>query len=264
MKQMHTIALLTDFSTRDWYVASMKAVILSIKPDINIIDITHDIPAGDIRAGAFTLLSSFKYFPAGTIFCAVVDPGVGSIRLPIAIKTSSFVFVGPDNGIFSFALSAEKDISVRSIDSASFHLPDVSAIFHGRDIFAPAAAHLASGKSFESIGRALSSCVKLDWEKPTIKAELIRGKVIYIDRFGNAITNIRAKDIQSTGKNFTHVVVTSRQSEPIRIVDYYQQAPLHSLLALVDSSGFLEIAVNGGSAAESLKILVGDEIEARV
>jgi S-adenosyl-L-methionine hydrolase (adenosine-forming) len=185
------------------------------------------------------------------------------MRRPIAVKTSEHFFVGPDNGLFSFALAGQKSITVRSIDSKTLMLPVISTVFHGRDVFAPVSAHLAEGTPFETVGREIPSFTKLEWEKPIIKSDYIKGKVVHIDRFGNAITNISALDIASTRTTHTHVVLSTRPSGPIRLCDYYQQVAPNSPLALVDSSGFLEIAVNGGSAAEFLRILTGDEIELR-
>src|SRR5262245_32283700 len=192
---MQTITLTTDFGTRDWFVGTMKGVILGIKPRARVVDITHEIAPGDIRGGAFALMASCRYFPKGTLHVAVVDPGVGSRRRAIAVRTANSILIGPDNGVLSWALRGETIQSIRQLENRRYFLEPVSRTFHGRDIFAPVAAHLSRGVALERLGRELHDLVRLPWPEPVKQREEIRGEIVYIDRFGNAITNIRGERI---------------------------------------------------------------------
>jgi len=248
---MPIIALTTDFGSSDWFVGSMKGVILGINPQVTIVDLTHEIPAGDIRAGAFALAASYKCFPRLTVHCAVVDPGVGSERAPIAVKTSDYWFVGPDNGVLSFALAQEKVREVRRLDNDEYFRKPVSHTFHGRDIFAPAAAHLSNGVPMNSLGSEVNEFVRVAWPQVNIDGGVTHGQVIYIDRFGNCITNI-----SSVASN---VRVAGRIECPVK--KFYQEVPSGQPLAMMGSTGFLEIAVNGGHAAKALGLKLGDVVE---
>ncbi len=185
------ITLTTDFGLDDIYVGIMKGVILSINPACTIVDITHAVTPRDIAAGAFALESSCPYFPAGAIHMAIVDPGVGSGRRALVVETERSLFVGPDNGIFSFALSAPGLKAVYALTSTDYFLPDMSATFHGRDIFAPVAAHLSKGVQPEHMGRRIDDPVILPQAVPVMRgAGILEGCIVHIDRFGNLITNI--------------------------------------------------------------------------
>ncbi|HUK81543.1 MAG TPA: SAM-dependent chlorinase/fluorinase, partial [Verrucomicrobiae bacterium] len=199
---MPIIALTTDFGSSDWFVGSMKGVILGINPQVTIVDLTHEIPAGDIRAGAFALAASYKCFPRLTVHCAVVDPGVGSERAPIAVKSADYFFVGPDNGVLSYALAQEKVREVRRLDNDEYFRKPVSHTFHGRDIFAPAAAHLSNGVPMNSLGSEVNEFVRVAWPQVNIDGGVTHGQVIYIDRFGNCITNISsvASNVRVAGR----------------------------------------------------------------
>jgi S-adenosylmethionine hydrolase len=264
---MATIALLTDFGLRDWYVGTMKAVILSINPTVQIVDVTHEIPSGNIMAGAFALSASCSYFPQGTVFLAVVDPGVGSDRKAIAVKTDRYCFVGPDNGLFSLALENALVVEMRLLDNRSLFLPNTSASFHGRDIFAPVAARLAGGADMAQLGSLATSYEKLEWCLPIVERHKIQGKVVYIDHFGNAITNIVASKyldslvLSSRNCNSTNLKITLAPEKVIPFVSHYNAVKPNTPLALIGSHGFLEIALNGGSAAILLKLQPGSMVQ---
>jgi S-adenosylmethionine hydrolase len=249
------VTLTSDFGLADGYVASTKAVVLAVCPDVRLVDITHEIPPGDVMRGALILEATVPYFPAGTVHLAVVDPGVGSGRKGIAVSSGGHYFVGPDNGLFTPFLDAP--------DAAVYALPEpgpgVSATFHGRDVFAPTAARLACGADIASLGEPLENPVRLNWPKAEATAEEIRGEVIYIDRFGNCVTSIRAGDLE-TAVSYT-VKAAGRDVGPLR--EYYAEVPPGEALALINSMGRLEIAVNGGSAVEALGLALGDEVIAK-
>ena len=192
---MSVITLTTDFGTSDWFVGTMKGVIAGIAPKATIIDLTHDLPPGDIRGGAFALAASYRFFPKGTVHVAVVDPGVGSRRKAIAVQTAKGFFVGPDNGVLSWALVKEKAKAVHALENEAYFLKPVSQTFHGRDVFAPVAAHLSRGVPIKKLGPALKDFVRLDWPEPRRQRGGIEGEVVYIDRFGNAITNLEERPV---------------------------------------------------------------------
>src|SRR5208282_3166379 len=171
--------------TRDWFVGTMKGVVAGIAPKARVIDLTHDLPQGDIRGGAFALAASCRYFPKGTVHVAVVDPGVGSRRKAIAVQTAKSIFVGPDNGVLSWALAKEKITAIHALENEAYFLQPVSRTFHGRDVFAPVAAYLSRGLPIRKLGRALKDFVRLTWPEPRVRRGGIEGEVVYIDRFGN-------------------------------------------------------------------------------
>ena len=209
-KDKPLITLITDFGLRDHFVGVMKGIIHSICPEAMIIDISHDIGFADIKHGAFTLMASYKYFPAGTIFVCVVDPGVGSERKPILIKTNDYIFIGPDNGIFSYALSRETVEKVIHISNHDFFLESVSNTFHGRDIFAPVSAHVAQGVEIDTLGESVSDYINIQFPKPVIKKKQIVGEIVTNDRFGNIITNITPDMIKK--KSCLSIVITCHDS----------------------------------------------------
>ena len=251
---MSIITLTTDFGARDWFVGSMKGVILGISPQATIVDITHAIPSGDIRAGAFALLASYRCFRRNTVHVAVIDPGVGSSRAAIAVKTSDHFFVGPDNGVLSLALAQENVIEIRSLDNDMYFHKPISTTFHGRDVFAPVAAHLTQDIAFDSLGEKRTEYVRLDRARPRTTEGIMRGEIVYIDHFGNAITNI-----EWPGKQAGKVRVPGKVECDIR--DFYQQVPSSQPLVIIGSAGFLEIAVNGGNAASQFGLKIGDPVE---
>ena len=247
------ITLLTDFGVQDYFVAAMKGVILSINPAAQIVDLTHDIPPQDIEAAAFNLLACYRDFPRDSVHVAVVDPGVGSDRRAIMLACAGQFFIGPDNGLFSWICEREQQWQGVTLTSDTFFRHPVSNTFHGRDIFAPAAAALSTGRQIKEFGEPLSDIVRL----PPLAAEAadgtIAGRIIHIDRFGNCITNLRACDVDDrlgTGVSVTingHTVTAVRQ--------FFSQAQLSEkpeLFLIVGSSGFVEVAARNASAAAIL------------
>ncbi|MEM5787461.1 MAG: SAM-dependent chlorinase/fluorinase [Syntrophobacteraceae bacterium] len=256
------ITLLTDFGCQDGYVASMKGVILSIAPTAGLIDISHLIEPRDIRSAAFVLFTCYHFFPANTIHVAIVDPGVGTDRRAIAVRTPSCTMVGPDNGIFSLVLMREKRWEARNLDNPGLHLERVSMTFHGRDVFSPVAAHLANGTPFETLG-SLCSPVCSPWIAPIEGVSGIEGEVIHIDRFGNAITNVKRETLVARApiENWS-VQVTAASNIPIEKT--YGRTLPGSILALEGSSGFIEIAVNQGNAASLLGLQTSSSVGFRL
>jgi hypothetical protein len=252
---VNVITLTTDFGTLDWFVGTLKGVIAGIAPKSKVIDLTHELPPGDIRGGAFALAASCHFFPKGTVHVAVVDPGVGSRRKAIVAKTARAMFVGPDNGVLSWALAKEKITAIHALENEAFFLQPVSRTFHGRDVFAPVAAHLSLGVPIKKLGPALRNFVRLDWPEPRKKPDGIEGEVVYVDRFGNAITNLEGSLLR--GSERASCEVYGRRCRVCALKTFYQAAAPNSLVALVGSSGFLEIAVNGGSAAKVLGVRIG-------
>jgi len=237
------ITLLTDFGVADYFVGAVKGAILSVNSSATIVDITHEIPPQDIEAGAFTLFAAYKTFPAGTIHVAVVDPGVGSERRPIIVSANEQFFVGPDNGLFTYICDREPSHRIVHVTSERFFRPSVSSTFHGRDVFAPVAAALSNGVALEDFGAEIDDAVRL----PSLDAPL---RIIHIDRFGNCVTNITRAE--------KSVVINGRTISESR--QFYGEGDHESLFAIMGSAGFLEISVNGGSAAKVLGAKRGDAV----
>jgi S-adenosylmethionine hydrolase len=255
------VTLTTDFGLKDPYVAEMKATILSICPTAQIIDVTHEVKKFSIPTGAFMLASAAPYFPNGTIHVAVVDPGVGSTRRPVVIQTEGGFFVGPDNGLMMLAAEAQSIKQVREVRSRRFMLTHVSATFHGRDIFAPVAAHLANDVPIEEFGPPISDFVKPSFAQVFITADEAVGEVLHVDDFGNVITNIKAKDAEAFRGDIMQIQLAHAQ--PLQVKKLYKAyadgAPQEPLV-LIGSHGYLEVAVNQGSAAAKFSLKVGDQV----
>jgi len=255
------ITLTTDFGLADGYVGTMKGVILGIDPTATIVDISHNIPPQDVREAAYTLYAAYPYFPRGAIHVVVVDPGVGSQRRAIALRTPQATFVAPDNGVLSYVVAGQKKVEqIVHLTNPSYHLSPVSRTFHGRDIFAPAAAHLARGVPLAELGDSLTEIVTFPLPRPQSRPDgTIVGQVIHVDRFGNLITSITATDLADHSLLGASVIEIKGQS--IRgIASNYAEVATGKLLALVGSSDRLEIAVSGGSASQALEAKVGDEV----
>lgn len=255
---MNIITLISDFGTSDWFVGTVKGVIHGVHPQTTVVDITHDIPAGDIRAGAFALMAAYRYFPHGTVHVAVVDPGVGGTRAAVVALTTDYIFVGPDNGLLSWALRLEKIRAIHRLDNDKFFLKPVSQTFHGRDVFAPVAAQLAKGLPLERLGPPHNALVRLPWPEPRRARQEAQGEVIYIDRFGNAITNLHEELLAGFERKRCRVYIRGKPVAPFQ--RFYQEVPHGKPAGIISSSGFLEIAVNGGSAAKKLKLKTGDAV----
>ncbi|HUE75960.1 MAG TPA: SAM-dependent chlorinase/fluorinase, partial [Chloroflexota bacterium] len=203
------VALVTDFGLTDPYAGIMKGVIARINPEATIVDLTHGVPPGDVRAGAFALLSAWRYFPSGCVFVAVVDPGVGTSRRALVASGESATFVGPDNGVLSWALAdqAKDTVEVRVLSRSEYWLPAISSTFHGRDIFAPVAAHLTRGVSPIDLGDPVADFARLPLPRPEQRDDgSLRGQVIVVDHFGNLITDIRPVDLAGLGAPATFTV----------------------------------------------------------
>jgi S-adenosyl-L-methionine hydrolase (adenosine-forming) len=244
------IALLTDFGTRDHYAGTMKGVALAICPDATFVDISHEIPAHDVLAGALELAASYRYFPAGTVFLVVVDPGVGSMRRGIAADAGDYKFVAPDNGVLTVVLDEHPPRRVVELTERKYARPTVSRTFEGRDRFAPAAAWLAKGIELTAMGRPAGAVARLDLPHPRVAEDAIEGVVLRVDRFGNLITNIDRKTFEKLSGAPLDIQVGSRQVS--KVVSTYADAAAGDLCALFGSTDHLEIAANGASAAEEL------------
>lgn len=269
------ITLTTDFGTQDAYVSAMKGVMLSIAPDARLVDITHHISPQDVMEAAFVLQGALPYFPAGTVHLVVVDPGVGSERRAIALQYNDQWFVGPDNGVFSLLLNQEPPDAIVELDQPEAWRTDTpSATFHGRDIFAPAAARLAAGAALKDIGTPIDEMSSLRWALPMVVQHTVEGWVVHIDRFGNCITNIQRDTIAEAFPSIDPDHLTApNPKKPLPLKCYVGSTILDALhptyaavaegdpLMLFGSSGFLEIAVNGGHAAELLNIRKSDAVK---
>jgi S-adenosyl-L-methionine hydrolase (adenosine-forming) len=245
------IALLTDFGTRDHYAGTMKGVALGICPDVTLVDISHDVPPHDVLAGALELAAAYKYFPAGTIFLVVVDPGVGSARRGIAAEAGDYRFVAPDNGVLTIALDEHPPKKVVELSERRYARATVSRTFEGRDRFAPAAAWLAKGIDLAALGRPAGATHRVDVPQPASTEDALEGEVLRVDRFGNLISNI---DRRAFEKLASPLEIHVGEREISKVVSTYADAEAGALCALFGSTDHLEIAVNGGNAAETLAL----------
>jgi len=255
-----TISLLTDFGLTDEYVGVMKGVIWGIAPGVNIADITHAVPAQNILHGALLLGRAYRYFPVGSIHVAVVDPGVGTARRGIALRVGQHTFVGPDNGLFTVPLSSGEPFSAVSLDNPAYQLAKVSRSFHGRDVFAPAAAHLANGVPLEALGEPVSDLVRLDIPEPLRVANIWQAQVVLVDAFGNLITNLSEGDLQ--GQEVVEVRCAGKLIQGVTLT--FGRAQPGELIVLFDSAGSLSLCAVNGSAAAVLGAGVGAAVELRV
>jgi S-adenosyl-L-methionine hydrolase (adenosine-forming) len=252
------ITLTTDFGYADPFVGIMKGVILCITANLQIVDLNHGIPPQDIRAAALTLAASVDYFPLGTIHVTVVDPGVGSERRPILIYSAGHYFVGPDNGVFSLAVKDKESSLIVQLSNEAYYRQPKSQTFHGRDVFAPVAAHLARGVPIAEFGSPLKDWVCLVWPSVERAGALIVGEVVYIDRFGNLFTNIRERDL--TGVPRERICVHLNDIEIQGLSQNYVAADNGRFIALINSWGLVEVASCSDSAATRGKAKVGDKV----
>jgi S-adenosyl-L-methionine hydrolase (adenosine-forming) len=255
------VALLTDFGLRDHYVAAMKGVILRICPDVSLVDVTHDIPPQDIQAAALELAACHAAFPPGTVFLAVVDPGVGSRRRPIAAAAGDYRFVAPDNGLLGPILEAAFPVSVVELTRAEYAAASVSRTFEGRDRFAPAAAWLASGVALEALGEPVGTWTRLERRQPVVHGRRAEGEVVRVDRFGNLVTNIAEADVRRAASGVAAIPsVSVADGPPLPFVSTYSDVPGGQACGLVGSTGHVEVSVNGGSAAERFGVTRGARV----
>lgn len=253
------VTLLSDFGTRDHYTAAMKGSILSIAPGTTLVDVTHQVPPQNVEAAAYLLEQYWNDFPEGTIHLCVVDPDVGGARNPVAAAKDGRIYVGPDNGIITNLLHKDHRWKARILDNEKFHRQPVSSTFHGRDIFAPVAGHLARGAGFEELGTPVKELVLLDTKPVIMGTSIVQGKIIYIDSFGNLITNIRREHLQWGQLDPAKCGLKAAGQMIGNYVRHYAQSRGEPCF-LFGSGGYLEIAVRNGSAAEELALGAGTDI----
>ena len=258
MTRSPIITLLTDFGSRDAFVGIMKGVMLGINPSVSFVDLSHDIPPQDILAGALVLRSAVPFFPAGTIHVAVIDPGVGSKRRALLVETPEAFFVGPDNGLLSLAAPASAATRVIHLTNEEYFLLPRSQTFHGRDVFAPVAAHLSRGVSPKQFGDSISTMECLPQPRVELRPNGLTGSVIYVDHFGNVVTNITAGDLRPFSMNSLLVSMDTMQIHGV--VPSYAAVEIGAPAAVINSWGLLEIAVRNGSAAQQFNLGVGHPI----
>ena len=246
-----TIALLTDFGTHDHYAGTLKGVLLTLCPEATLVDITHDIPPHDVVSAALELAACYRYFPIGTIFLVVVDPGVGSARRGLAADTGDYRFVAPDNGVLSVVFHESRPRKVVDLTERRYARPTVSKTFEGRDRFAPAAGWLARGIELTAMGRPVAQWVSLDVPDAVERDRQLIGQVLRVDRFGNLVTNIERKRFEQFRQDAPIEIAIDGQAVG-QLVNTYTESPAGSVCALFGSTDHLEIALNGGSAAGAL------------
>jgi S-adenosylmethionine hydrolase len=243
------ITLLTDFGTADSYVAEVKGVLLTRAPGVTLVDVTHEVPAGDVRCGQFLLARAWRRFPEGTVHFVVVDPGVGSPRRALALRHAGHGFVGPDNGLLTQVLAGATVVTLPVS-------PDAAPTFHGRDVFAPAAAALATGAALDTLGPAVTDPVCRPLPEPEERDGNLVGMVVHVDRFGTLVTNLPAERLPPTA----HVEISGRDAGPLHRI--FADVPPGRLVALIGSGGTVEVAVRDGSAARTLGAAAGTPVRA--
>jgi len=260
---MTTLSLTTDFGNLNGFVGTMKGVIWGIAPDVKIADISHEIPAQDIRTGSIALWRASAYFPAGSVHVAVIDPGVGTKRRAIAAKLGDQYYVMPDNGLITPMLEDAEasgvEVRIVHLDKPEYWLPRVYTTFHGRDIFAPVGAHLAVGVPLEMLGTVIDDPVRLPLPKPVRTDEGIEGNIVVIDVFGNCSTNVRVSEVP----DLESAMLTIGGQVIRGILPSYGHAKIGDLVAVTDSEGFIEVAVVNGSAAKTHGITLDDKVRIR-
>jgi S-adenosylmethionine hydrolase len=265
------ITLTTDFGLADGYVGAMKGVILGIAPDVTIVDLSHEVRPQDVRHAAFLVKTVSRYFPEDAIHVVVVDPGVGTRRRVLVARTASSTFVGPDNGVLSWTLDEQGVERVISATESRYWRPEVSLTFHGRDIFAPLGAHLAKGVPIEALGLPVSDWRRIPFPTPRLNQDesQVDGEILYVDRFGNLVTNLEVKTESGLVQNVIgppialgeHVIITVGSRHVSGLRRSYAEAEPGQLLAIIGSAGYLELAVREGNAAALLGVTVGDAVQ---
>ena len=250
------IALLTDFGLSDPYVGIMKGVILNINPDVQLVDISHLIVPQNINEAAFMLGRSYSYFPKGTIFVVVVDPGVGSQRSILMVEVNGYIFLAPDNGVLKYIFNKHPGAHIFQVTNQKYFLSQVSQTFHGRDIFAPVAAHLSKDIRPKQLGSRISEFIRGEISVPVKGQDRIVGEVIYFDRFGNGITNIE----QNMIINLASAKIQIKNYTISKLSLSYHDVEMGTPLALIGSGGTVEISINQGNAKNSLPLQIGDSV----
>jgi S-adenosylmethionine hydrolase len=254
------VALLTDFGSRDHYAGTMKGVVLGICPEAALVDISHDVPAHDVLTAALELSASYRYFPAGTVFLVVVDPGVGSARRPLAAEAGEFRFVAPDNGVLSAVFKENAPRRVVELTERRYARPTVSRTFEGRDRFAPAAGWLAKGIEIRALGRTLTDFLRLEIPDAAVTDDAVNGEVLRVDRFGNMITNIDRRTFDRLGRAGEALEIRVADHLVGRLVTTYAEIAPGEIGSLFGSTDHLEIAANSTSAATTLGLERGARV----
>ena len=255
------VSLLTDFGSVDHYVGVMKGVLLAAAPGVSIVDLVHELPPGDIGAAAYTLLAGYPIFPPGTVHVAVVDPGVGTARRVLVVTAAGQRFVGPDNGLFSYLLDREPEARVHHVTEEQYFRRPLSSTFHGRDVFAPLGAALARGTDPSALGPLVRDAQRLPPLTPQRSgAGDLVGRILHVDRFGNCITSISQVDAAAFAPDLE---VAAGRTVIRSLREHYAGAPGGMVFAIWGSSGFLELSMNGSSAASTLGLAAGDPITVR-
>lgn len=257
------IALLTDFGTRDHYSGVMKGVVLGICPDVTLVDVSHDLPPHDIAFAAQELAATYKFFPAGTIFLVVVDPGVGTSRRGLAADAGDRKFIAPDNGVLTAVFREAPPKRVVELSERRYARPTVSRTFEGRDRFAPAAAFLAKGIHFEAFGRAVTDYHLLDLPAPEMNGSVLQGRVVRVDHFGNVVTNLDRRSCEKFASGQGALQLSVRGQAIARLVSTYADLAPGEIGALYGSTDHLECSAQSANAAEQLGVSVGDPVELR-
>ena len=261
-KKQSTITLITDFGLQYGYVGVMKGVMSNINPSASVIDISNTIAAQDVFQAACVLNNSYNHFPKGTIHVVVVDPGVGSERKILCLKTEDYLFLAPDNGALSFIAANEESPSIREVTNSELFLPEVSDTFHGRDIFAPVAAHLSKGVSNKDLGERVDKINEIDLPKPIRSpGGVLTAEIIYVDGFGNLITNVNKDVIDRMKIKTERLAITMGRKRINGICKSYTDVGANEALAIFGSSGYLEISINRGSARDVLNLKKGDKLD---
>ena len=259
------ITFLSDFGLEDWFVGVVHGVLHERAPGAHVVDLAHSVPPGEVARGAFMLEAAAADFPAGTVHLAVVDPGVGTARRALAMSARGQHFVGPDNGLLEWGLGSP-DARVHSVTGTRWFRHPVSRTFHGRDVFAPVAAALANGEPVESFGPRILDPVRLSGPLPHVRDGVLSGRVVFIDRFGNALTDITAATLEAAwgpGAAERDFVVSTVGRDIEGLARSYGEAPVGTVVAILDSSGRVEIAQVGGAASERVGLGVGDPVTVR-
>lgn len=260
LSPQYVITLTTDFGNNDHLVAAVKGVLLKVNPDVHIVDITHNVAPFDILDAAFTLSNCYKYFPSRTIHLVIVDPGVGTQRRPLLVSGTTHYFVAPDNGVLSPVYEQEERLTVRHITAEHYFLTPISNTFHGRDIFAPAAAWLSKNSAPSSFGDEVTDFVRFAMPKAKVTGNLVKGVVMKVDYFGNLITNVTAEDVPQLLSSAAQPKITVGTKEITKFVHTYAQGAAGEPIALIGSGGYLEICIAKGNAARTLGATRGSEV----
>ena len=255
------VTLLTDFGARDGFVGIVKGVLLSLCPQARLIDLSHDVPPQDVLGGALVLAGAVRWFPRGTVHLAVVDPGVGSGRRPIAVETPEYTLVGPDNGLLSLAAAGVPKRTIVHLDRPEAFLPETGNTFHARDVFAPVAARIAAGTPVSDLGSPVSGMEELSLPVPRLVDGVLEGQVVYVDRFGNLMTNLGRADLDAFRPE--EVSVSIRDVQIAGLSTHYSAVREGAPVALWNSQERLEVAIRNGSAARHLRVRAGDRVEVR-